>query len=1032
MDNEYFDIIVIIPLEEELREFMKVFPSRENRSSGAQYLHVVDTGDPTIRMLVTAQQDMGKQNAALASARILDAYKAGIVVCLGIAGSISNDMELGDVCYSGSIVDVLENSKAIDDDDGELDLEFSSNQYQTFRDITTTLNFIRTQPDLNGIYEAWQKERADEIAKILSQPAIGRDGQERVIAKPQTRSGSIACGTVSKSKKYNAKLHALDRKILAIETESGGVFSQAQERGVHALTIRGISDYADHGKSALEKRSSGNVRSIAAANAVSFLKLQFKNHYFVNVLKSLNKETRIDVSLAQQTKAPTDIYSMVRDLGQSIDEKLRELSPEFRLLPKGYRLPVPRVKMLDDPNGIKERTEPIPREIREVVEDRQMVLINLQRTYPEQSLAWVIADDLMKADIAGKQAFPIVIDGDTIKPPKSTFEFMSQQPLAALASEKGAQLVFIVENIPLGLKSRLKFLIEQIQSFSDAKFVFISRDDVNLVRESEFLDKFSMDVFRVCKISFVEIAHFIEKNFSMTGSAAEVVALRLRDTFNRFDLTAHPTYFAGIPREMLSALLQANRRAELIQLAVDGFLTFLVAGDGADIPLSRTTRSRFLRKLVFAMKVEKSVFNQTQLIDFTGNFAKQHDFNIDPIAFIQAFVEKGILHFDNDLVRFSLPFIESYLLAVELAHSPEAATKYFDPSNSSFDLATFDLYAEIGADTSVILKIFDALEANKTSLKSPGGRDHVLLTDELQPAMIRRPERLEALRASVRKAAEDVQKGRNDNERKQKLLDIADRVRETVARQAREASVKDKVAESDDIKRLNAAVQAWVIGTTLLGSGAEHLDGQTKRRIASDLVCLASRILDEWTRVRMTVDMNTVKTELTSDETIDSFHNNRETKSDREETKKLIISLVDVLEYHILAQPFFRIMGQLCEQARQPVLAMSLEGVKTDGKIERLIWGSWLADVEGKRGKEGLIEAVKDLPFAPFLRITLASHYLMRVYWNHWQREDRLVLLEAAEEAIEPMPLTLNKDGLKRMIKREDEARKDDADPAAA
>jgi hypothetical protein len=71
-------------------------------------------------------------------------------------------------------------------------------------------------------------------------------------------------------------------------------------------------------------------------------------------------------------------------------------------------------------------------------------------------------------------------------------------------------------------------------------------------------------VFQLSGVSFLEIAHFVQKNFGMTGSEAEVIALRLRDTFRSFDLSAHPTHFAGISRGIVSALLQANRRAELI------------------------------------------------------------------------------------------------------------------------------------------------------------------------------------------------------------------------------------------------------------------------------------------------------------------------------------------------------------------------------------------------------------------------------------------------------------------------------------
>ena len=73
----------------------------------------------------------------------------------------------------------------------------------------------------------------------------------------------------------------------------------------------------------------------------------------------------------------------------------------------------------------------------------------------------------------------------------------------------------------------------------------------------------------------------------MTVPEAEVIALRLRDSFNRFSLDAYPSCFAGVPKQTLQTLLQANRRSELIQLAVDGFLMFMVADDKANVTLNR-------------------------------------------------------------------------------------------------------------------------------------------------------------------------------------------------------------------------------------------------------------------------------------------------------------------------------------------------------------------------------------------------------------------------------------------------------------
>jgi hypothetical protein len=51
------------------------------------------------------------------------------------------------------------------------------------------------------------------------------------------------------------------------------------------------------------------------------------------------------------------------------------------------------------------------------------------------------------------------------------------------------------------------------------------------------------------------------------------------------------------------------------------------------------------------------------------------------------------------------------------------------------------------------------------------------------------------------------------------------------------------------------------------------------------------------------------------------------------------------------------------------------------------------------------------------------------VYWSHWKKEDRLALLDAAEEALRPFDVNLNKAELKRLI--EQSSRKDEGEASA-
>ncbi|MDB5529190.1 MAG: hypothetical protein JWR51_2293 [Devosia sp.] len=1021
-ESKYFDIVVVVPLEEELLEVIEQFPSIEDRSSTTTWCHVVDSGKPGISMLIVQQQTMGKTAAINAANFVLSKYEAGLMVCLGIAGSLSGDARLASVCYSGSIIDVLDNAKFVDTDDGAADTELSPTNYDTPDEFTQAFNYIRTQPALFKFHQDWQEQRALVAKELVPHEVPAPGGGTEQIGKPTSKGGVIVCGSVSKSHVYNAKLRKIDRALLAVETESGGVFSQAHFHGsVPAIAVRGISDYADKDKGRLEDASKGGVRRLAASNAASFLKLQIVcNTYFHAALERRRTGRQQALVLDNRPVVVQPLSELMLGLGIAVDAALRKLSPEYKLQPQGYHLPLPRIRRPNATNAIGTKSDSSPTDVLDALQVQEKILVSLPRTYPDHSLAWVMADDLLTQEIDGRQPVPVVINGDDIRGKRFGFNDVVDIDLNAIEAMDGTQLVLIVDNIPFASKHRMEQIVAEIERYSSAKFIFVTRaGDAGLLDESDFLTQSGAEHFQICAVSFFEIAHFIQKNFGMTGAEAEVVALRLRDTFERFDLDAHPTYFAGIPKETLTALLQANRRSELIQLAVDGFLTFIVAGDRADVSLSRSTRARFLRKLVVEINVEKRAFEEADLVAFTREFAELHDFDIDPLAFINGFVDQGIMHFEGGRARVSLPFVESYLLASELHASSDLALRYFDPGDDNFDTVTFDLYAEIGASADLVQRIEAGLEQCMIALKEKNPGKHILLTDSISPANLQKPERAGALRKRLQKAADAVRDGKDESQEKQRMLDLSEKIREASGRQQKsQDGESDKAGDMDrTFVPLNDAARHWVIATLLLGSGAEHLNARTKRALSTSIISSAALIIDEWCRQQQKIDFAAIKRKMTTDEALADLPGGE----DIEEKRKFIDGGVDILEYTALAEPLRRVLGFLCEQARHRVLAPSVEAATVDGAIEKIIHGTWLADIDTARGKDKLRQAIIDLPTAQFFRVILASHYLARVYWNHWRKEDRLHLLNSAEEVIKPLELKINKSELKRMIETEAE-----------
>ena len=655
----YVDIAAIVPLEEELQVFFEIFPSTKNLSDADTLLHEVDTNIIDLSMVVIHQSDMGHAEAGQAVLDILDRYRVGLIVSIGIAGGLSSDLRLGDICYSGRVIDVYENSKATDspnDKSGRsMDVELSPVPYSTDDRITRALNFARTQPDVADLYASWSNKQAEYVARICPNKVPSRTGSKEMLGKPMSHNGAIICGMVSKSKAYNDRLKSLDRRVLAIDTESGAVFRHASKHSIAALNIRGLSDYANADKSILEMATGGAVRKVAASNAVSFLNMQLKNPYFHRRLTNLRPGGQPSLDLSPPSHSTEEVQDVLEDISQHIDVQLREFSPEYRLHPSRYKVPAPRVKRhsLEQADITQEFSPPL--ELRAALKIDKKLFIHIPRSYPDRSIPWVFANDLLDAEIDGRQIVPIVINGLQLSPPARGLSKHAYVELETVIANPGYHVVFIIENVPFHSPQRLRYLQKEVLSKGDCHFLFLTSTNRTVVDEQDFLLSLSLTSYNLCDVSFGEIATFLQRTFPISGSQAEVVAKRLWDTFRAFNLAAHPTYFAGIPRETLMALLHAHRRVELLQLAVDGFLTALVAEDDAGVSLSRTTRARFLTDLAVDLHLELKSYSPTEVVQLAEAFAQEKDFDIDAVSFIQAFEKKGILHFEDEKVAFSLP-----------------------------------------------------------------------------------------------------------------------------------------------------------------------------------------------------------------------------------------------------------------------------------------------------------------------------------------------------------------------------------------
>lgn len=1019
MTKRHADIAFIVPLQEEFERLQQYFPKLYEGVDGTIFHAELETGVPGVTAVAYLQDDMGKAAATRAADALLEAYDVGVIFIVGIAGGLSSDVAVGDVCFSGTIIDVLENAKVSDGKGGNTQTDFNSKFLVTDPHLTFALRYSQLGSDVVGRFEHWQLEQSYEASDIVPGEFIGRGDKNETIGLPRIHDGSIVCGQVSKSEIYKSSLRSIDRKVLALETESGGVFHSAQMAGVSAVAVRGICDYADKNKNKLELQTSGAMRKIAANNAISFVAMQLHNPQFIKYLARARSKNGDGETIPLELEDPDDfIVKAMAGVETSIHDQLTILSPGYRAADKDYRLPLPRVRAKASNVSVSpviEKRGPIS--VLEAVATDPVITVGIPRSYPDNSLPWVIAAELALIEIDGKQAVPIVIDSDRIKPPNSDLSAQTPLDLSVLNRCSKARPVFILTDLPPNSRSRIDALKKEIHKYPEARVVIVNKSDHNVAEESELVLTLGSVNYEICDVAFVDVARFFKVSLKMEDQEAGVLALKLQDMFNRFDLAAHPSYFAGVGGDLIYSLLKANRRSELIQLAVGGYLSFVVATDPDQTILSRTTREAFLRRLAFEQKVMRRSFSKAELVAFADEFADENDYDIDSISFVGSFVEKGLIHYSDGVANISLPFIEAYLLASELASNEVSAVEYFDPADDMFDFSTFDIYAELGPHLRVVENITAAIREVIDQYALAASKTHILLSDEIRPRIVEKQARLHDLQEKLQKAFDDVANSRPNSAEKQKLLDIATRVQDNARAAQEDLKRKNRGTEDSELSKLKNPLRVWAVATMLLGSGSESLKKAPKRELANLIVSSTSLLIDALLRAFPRVGFEQFKSGLQSDETLREVFQIPDTEEIESSLRDFVGAIVDAYEFALLGYPLRVMLEELGNAAGQKVLEPSIGSVASRDVMENLIAKIWASEISAAKSKDGLLRAISDLPPSPFLRFSLSTHFMTRVFWNHWEKANRLALLDAAEASLKPLTnRVIDKGRFQRMI----------------
>lgn len=998
MNAETKTIVALIALPEEHDVFQKIFTVIGDHSTDRTVRLEHDAGRSDVRLISVLAEQMGSQSALFSTDGSISDFEPNLIVVVGIAGGISNDLTVGDVCIANEVIDVLHNAK-ITEVAGKTEIAFAPDFYNVDAELVSSFTFLRVHPTFKKMYMDWRTEGGLSPDAIALGDAVRADG-------PEIHLGPLACGPVVASEQFNAKLKALHRKLMAVETESGGVFGRLSRSNVPAISIRGISDMADSDKAELERRTQGGARRLAMENASRLFQQQIKNERFINVAIRHKENSNCQAEdLFPKERAQSTVVS---EIDADIRSRLAERSAEFKAKPSSFYLPIPRARRINYADDLADADVSLPENIVECLVRENRVLVRLPRSYPSQALGWSLAHSLIRQPLDGKVVLPYVISGDAILLPSGGIDANLPKIIVNVANRSEFERVIIIEEPPFHSRARMRFLVEQLEGYN-ARVLVLTKSEDSISALDDFVKDAKFKEYEMAPVSFTETAFFLEKTFDMTAREAEAVAIRLDDTFRKFRLDAHPTYFAGLQEETLAALINANKRAELIQLAVDALLSLMVAADKSKPPLSRTTRERFLKSLVIRMASDESPVDDATLLDIANKFLKSHLFSTPAPDFLNPFFDIGLLYRSEDRVFFTHPYLKSYLLAQALRDNPDLAARYFDAKKELFDYYAFDLYCEMGPSCSVVENVVnwsvEALEV--ASVEYPS--QHVYLESEERITALSSPRQLVSLTGGLMGAAEKLERDDPTEQvrsEKQRLLDARRHVRSEVG--ARNPTRQDELPE--DIKRefeiLDALSRALGLCATAVGSGSESLEGSEKVRLANLVLKIGNKFSDIWTRNRLRTDFGKLRNDVLADENIWKMLDQFGADDDQFESVKTDLQMyIHGFELNAMVEPMGRVLWRIAASAGVRVLMPVVEQTKPDNEVERILRSAWMIEVDPEKGRDYFKHALADYSGSALMRIVLASHLLWRVFWHHYKTAGSRHFVNSAKRALRPLGL---------------------------
>ncbi len=286
-----YDVAIVVALAEEFKLIeeglhLELRPLEAEELVGYQcYSAILHLPGRDCTVALTLIGDMGPEHATLAASRLVAYSRPRLVISVGISGSLRPDVRLGDVVVATEIYDYLFRGKAVTQRKSianfTAQIESGGRSFETTDDMVMAIqNWEFTKAAQWRRWQSFATSRLEHqlTADLLS--ALRASGS--IAASPSIHVGPIACGSlVGASTEFREFLKSKNRNLLALDMESCGVAHAVRKSGrtLRFAAVRGISDFADENKMALEDRTKGSIRNWAMLNALDVVGKLLESEY---------------------------------------------------------------------------------------------------------------------------------------------------------------------------------------------------------------------------------------------------------------------------------------------------------------------------------------------------------------------------------------------------------------------------------------------------------------------------------------------------------------------------------------------------------------------------------------------------------------------------------------------------------------------------------------------------------------------------------------------------------------------------------